>query len=76
MPEVQDFDDLPLFVDPIVDQDRRVHQLADVGAAGNWASDVRITSQQFQVIENCSSKMLGGSRKVSPGVLDNLLEIL
>jgi len=73
---VQDFDDLALFVDPIIDQDRRVDQLADVGAAGNWASDVRIASQQLQVIQDCSSKMLGGGREVSPGVLDDLLELL
>jgi len=36
---VQDFDDLALFVDPIIDQDRCVDQLAEVGASGNGASD-------------------------------------
>jgi hypothetical protein len=76
MPEVQNFDNLALFLDSIIDQDRCVDQLAHVGAAGNWASDVWIASQQLQVIENCSSKMLGGGREVGPGVLDDLLEFL
>jgi hypothetical protein len=72
---MKDFDDLALFMDPIIDQDWCVDQLADVGASGNGASDVRKPSQQLHVIENCSSKSFCAGREVSPGVLDDLLEI-
>ena len=75
VPEMKNFDDLALFTDPIIDQDRCVDQLADVGASGDRASNVRKPSQQLHVIENCSSKSFGGGREVSPRVLDDLLEI-
>ena len=75
VPEVKNFDDLALFMDPIINQNRCVDQLADVGASGNGASDVRKPSQQLHVIENCRCKSFGAGREVSPGVLDDLLEI-
>jgi hypothetical protein len=75
VPEVKNLDDVALFMDPIVDQDRRVDQLADAGASGDGASDVRKPFQQLPMIENCSSKSFRAGREVSPGVLDDLLEI-
>ena len=75
VPEVKDFDNLARLMDPIIDQDWCVGQLADMRASGNRASDVGKPSQEVQVIENCGSKGFGGSREVSPGVLDDLLKL-
>ena len=41
MPEVKNFNEVGGFIDPIVDQDGRMHELADARPSVHLAADVR-----------------------------------
>ena len=41
MPEMKNLDEVGGFIDPIVDQDGSMHELADVGPSIHGAADVR-----------------------------------
>ena len=51
MPEVEDFDELPVFANLIVNQDWTVQQLTYARTFSDLATHARIAGQQFHVIE-------------------------
>ena len=75
MPEMQNLYQVGAFLDAIVDQDWRMHELTDAGTPGHWTADVGEVLQKANVVENGVAKSFGGSRKVGPRVFEDGLEI-
>ena len=75
MPEMENLDDSGALLDSVVDQDWRVYKLADTGAVVNRTADVRELLQEIGVVEKGVAEAIGGSRKVNPGVFEDVLEI-
>jgi hypothetical protein len=44
MPEMKNLDEVRGFINPIIDQDGSMHELADTGPSIHWAADVREAS--------------------------------
>ena len=66
---MQNLDQLFDVIHPVVNQDRRMHQLTDPCPSFEWAADVGKPLQQFDVIEKGVSESLGGTWEIHPGVI-------
>jgi hypothetical protein len=55
---VQNLDESAVFNDPIVDEYRRMHQLADPRQTGNRTPDIREAAKQISVIQKRDTKTL------------------
>lgn len=70
MPEVEDLNHVRVFADPIVDQDRRMHQLANPGLPGDWTSQVGKAPQQSNMVEQGVAEAFGSRGEFCPRVFD------
>ena len=75
MPEMQDLHNVGVFLNLVVDENRRMDKLANTWAAGHWAANIREGSQNIEVVEEGVAKAFGCGRKVGPGILDDGLEL-
>jgi hypothetical protein len=66
---MQNFDQLSDIIHPVVNQDRRMHQLTDSGSSFDWAANIGKPLQQIDVIEKGASESLGGIWEIHPGVI-------
>jgi hypothetical protein len=72
---MQNLYDVGSFLDAVVDQDRRMHELADAMPPGDRTADVGQVSQKTGVVENGVAELFGGLREVDPRVFEDILEI-
>ena len=72
---MEDFDHVWAFLDPIVNQDRRMHQLADTGTVFDRAANVRKALEKIDVIEKGVAEAFRRSRKVDPRIIEDFLEV-
>ncbi len=75
MPEMENLHVVRIFVDSVENDDGRVNDLPDAGAAGDNRTNGGEPSKQLDVIEDIVPKTLRGTREVDPGVFDDLREI-
>lgn len=75
MPEVQDLYEFSRFIYTVVDQDRRMDELAHSIAACNWTPDEWKSLQQVQVIQQSNAESFRGVWEVRPGVGEDLFEV-
>jgi hypothetical protein len=75
VPKVQNLHEIWAFVDAVINQYRRVNELANTWASRDRGSDVRIALQQMDVIQDCSAESLRILGKPLPGIRENLREI-
>jgi hypothetical protein len=75
MPEMQNLDQLPVPIHPVVNHDRSMYQLTDPCPPFHGAPDVGEPSQPFDVIEKGVSESLGGAWEIYPGVIENLRKV-
>ena len=72
---MKNLDEVARFIDPVVDQNGRMHELADVRPSVQWAADVREAFQQIEMVQDGGAEMLSSSWKISPRVGQDFLEI-
>jgi hypothetical protein len=75
VPEVQDLHEIWRFMDSVINQYRRVNQLADAGASIHWGSNVWKAFQQIDVIQDCITESLRILGKPRQGVGEDFLKI-
>jgi len=75
VPEVQDLHEIRRFVNTVVNQYRRVNQLANTATSSHWGSNVGKALQQIDVIQDCVTESLRILGKGSPGVREDFLKI-
>jgi len=66
MPEVQDLDGSPVFVQPVIDVERRVKQPPHSGVLVYGCAKVREGGQQIDVGEEITGKLFGRFRVLFP----------
>jgi len=62
-------------MDPVINQYRRVNQLADTGAPSHGSSDVRKALQQVNVIQNGVTESLRIIWKLRPRVREDFPKV-
>ena len=60
------------FINPIVNPNRRVKDLSDVGTLRNHRSDVRKLAKELHMIENGDTEVLGRGFAVAADVVENV----
>ncbi len=75
VPEMKYLDRLAGFIDPVIDQDGRVNELADSGAAGHRVPDIGKRLQQADVTQKFLPEAFRRSREVRPGVIEDFFEV-
>ena len=64
-----EFDQLSDFIRPVVNQNRRMHELADSRPSFDWAANIGKPLQQIDMVEKGASESLGGIWEIHPGVI-------
>jgi len=72
---MQNFDYASIFRDPVVNPNRRVKDLPQVGTLRNRRSDVRKLAQQLNVVENGYAEVLCRSLAVAADVVENAFQV-
>lgn len=73
MPEMQNFDPPGVFLETVINADRRVQDFANAAAFGNGHPDPGKVLQKFKMVEKGCSKPFGGCRVIGvDGVEDDL----
>ena len=75
MPEVKNLDDIGAFLNPVVNEDWRMNQLANAGSTCHGAADIRKGPQQADMVQKGIAEPFSGGRKVDPGIFEDALEI-
>ena len=75
MPKMGDLDQFSVFVQPVIDLDRRVDKFADIRAPWHRDAESRKALKHGNVVENCAAKTRGRLGKVDPGVFEDLRKI-
>lgn len=66
---MQKFDQVSDIIDPVVNQNRRMYQLADSSPSFDLAPNIGKPLQQIDMIEKGVSESLGGIWEIHPGVI-------
>ena len=75
MPKMENLDEVTGFVNPIVDQDRSVHEKANALEPIDRAADVRIAPQKIDVVQDGLAESFGSRRKIIPRVGQDVFKI-
>jgi hypothetical protein len=75
VPESEDLDRSSGFVDPVINQDRRMQGFANFRTTRHRRAEFGKPLQQTDVIENGVTKTLRRFGKTNPGVFENFFEI-
>jgi hypothetical protein len=75
VPKVQNLDNLPLFVNPVIDQNRRMNKLSNPMPPFHRRSDVREFREKIDVIQQSVAEPFRGIRKVGPRVGENFFKV-
>jgi hypothetical protein len=75
VPKVKNLHDPRVFMNSVVNQDRRMDKLTDTGPARNRTPNIGERLQQIDVVKNVVSEAFSSRRKVEPRVLDYFFEI-
>jgi len=75
LPHAQDFDRFVLFIDEVVDQERRVDQLAHACPLRYAPVGIRKALEHLNVRKESFAKVVGEFGKMLPGVAEDLLEV-
>ena len=72
---MEDVNEVRAFVDAVVNQDRRMHKLTDIGTACHWAANVGKVLKKIYVIEKGGAEAFRRGRKVDPRIMEDFLEV-
>ena len=75
IPEVKNFHELRGVINAVIDQDRRMHQLAHPRPCLNAATDVRETFEKLDVVQDGIAKPLGSGGKVNLRISEDFLKV-
>jgi hypothetical protein len=75
MLEMENFNQSWGIIDAVVDEDRRMHQLPNVGPSLYRATDKREPLEDLNVVQNSLAKALGTEGKGGPGIREDIFEI-
>jgi len=75
VPEVQDFDKLPRFIDPVVDEEWRVNKPPDATVPFYARAKTRGRRQKIDVVEKALRKRFGGSGVMLPRPIQNGFQV-
>ncbi len=76
MPDVQNLNFPLAFADVIVDEERTVHQFANLGPLSDEPAHARKTSQELHVLDERTAKLSGRIGIVFGNVADDFCEIV
>jgi hypothetical protein len=72
MPEVQNLHQLLVFMEPVVDPNWRMEDLADATATRNRSAEPWKATQQLNVVKKSVAEALRAARKVKVGIFYDL----
>lgn len=75
VPEIQDFDQTSSLIQPVVDDDGRMLQLADTRPARDGCSHSWKSFEKSDMIQHGESETFRQFRKIRPGIFENLFQI-
>ena len=70
---MKNLDEVGFFADAIVDQDRRMDELADSGSSVHGTADIWEALEEIDVVQDGGTESFGRGRKISPGIGQNFL---
>jgi hypothetical protein len=71
VPEVKNFDDLPVFMDAVINPNRRMEQFANSRRPRYTRAETREILKMLDVIQESGSKMFGCCDVISADVVEN-----
>jgi hypothetical protein len=73
--EVKNFDDVFIFLDPVVDKNGAMLQFSDAGPFSDYTTHAGEPAKQIHVVEQCTPKTAGGLAIVLGNVPDDFSEV-